>query len=265
MTNDQSQHTVILIPCYNEAHRLNFQAFDEFLKKHGDGALHLYFIDDGSTDKTHELLEEWCARFPQVTSLLKLPENKGKGEAVRQGFLKAMDSHPKYIGFLDADLSTPLDAMLELQEVLNTSEYMLAMGSRVLMMGRVIRRNAVRHYIGRVFATMASLTLKLPVYDTQCGAKLFRNTDQLSMVMRQEFLSRWLFDIEILKRLAALNEGTIYDPKQKIICEYPLKQWCDTAGTKVTLWDGLRAFIELARIRWAYAKFLNNKEYRPSK
>jgi len=113
-------------------------------------------------------------------------------------------------------------------------------------------RRAVRHYLGRVFASVVSVVLRLPVYDTQCGAKLFRVTSRLSQVLNEKFLSRWIFDVEILARFIALDKGDVSYLRQSVY-EYPLSSWEDVAGSKVGAADFLKALFDIVRI---YRKYL---------
>lgn len=191
----------IIIPCFNEATRLNVEGFVRFVDRVDD--VHLLFVDDGSDDDTADVLRGLAARSDQL-SWMGLPENRGKGEAVRAGVNEALGRPDAgFVGYFDADLATPLTEIHRLAEVLDRNEDLqVVLGSRVQLMGRRIERRAARHYSGRVFATFASLTLDAPTYDTQCGAKIFRGDALTRSVFRDPFLSRWLFDIELLARVA---------------------------------------------------------------
>src|SRR6266568_1094414 len=168
--------TVIVVPCFNEAARLRPDGFGP-LAEHPE--IELLFVDDGSTDDTRRVLEGLAARWPRA-HVLALPANGGKGEAVRRGMLDGLARGAACVGYLDADLATPADEMLRLRdELLGAAGASAVLASRVALLGRDIQRNPARHYLGRVFATTASVVLGLPVYDTQCGAKLFRRTPAL--------------------------------------------------------------------------------------
>ena len=120
-------------------------------------------------------------------------------------------------------------------------------GSRVALLGRTIERSALRHVLGRVFATGASLALGLPVYDTQCGAKVFRATPSLLLALERPFRSRWAFDVELLGRLLAGGEGVPpTDPARMV--EVPLGEWRHVSGSKITLRQMIWAAFELALI-----------------
>ena len=195
--------TVIVVPCYNEAARLNLRCFDAFLA--GCDVVSLLAVDDGSTDDTPRVLEQLRARHPRRVSVLGLGTNVGKAEAVRRGMKLALRRAPAMVGYWDADLATPLEAILQFRSVLvERPELALVMGSRVALLGRQIRRRWTRHLLGRAFATAASLALGLTVYDTQCGAKLFRVTRETAALFDRPFRARWIFDVEILARMIAI-------------------------------------------------------------
>jgi putative flippase GtrA len=149
----------------------------------------------------------------------------------------------KYVGYWDADLATPLAAVPEFVRVLSENPGVdIVLGARVLLLGRRIDRKPLRHYLGRVFATAASLTLRLPVYDTQCGAKLLRAGPSTRALFEQPFGSRWIFDVEMLARY--LSHGGTIDG----LYEQTISRWADIGGSKVKPIDFLRAFREMIAI-----------------
>jgi len=241
--------TTLVVPCYNEAARLDRDAFSSAVLNEPN--LHLLFVNDGSTDGTREVLEEVCARAPAQMSRIDMPRNSGKAEAVRSGMLRALNSEASYLGFWDADLATPLDAVPAFAHIFDRDpSILLVMGSRVKLLGRHIDRRMARHYLGRVFATFASMTLGLAVYDTQCGAKLFRKTLHLSRVFSRPFAANWTFDVEILARLLAIQRlGGGFRVESSTV-EYPLEKWTDVKGSKVSPLDFVIALAEVARITW---------------
>ncbi len=238
--------TAIIVPCYNEARRFREESF--VLATQRSGELHFVFVDDGSTDDTRERLAALCGAYPAQMRLVALGRNRGKAEAVRRGFLQAFTSDYRNIGYWDADLSAPLDAVAKFCELLESPGVRLVMGSRVKLLGRRIHRRALRHYPGRIYATFASLVIGLPVYDTQCGAKIFENNEELRIVFGTPFLANWAFDVEILARFLMLER---YGGKARVAAsavEYPLEEWIDVKGSKVRPADFLIAALELCRI-----------------
>jgi dolichyl-phosphate beta-glucosyltransferase len=234
----------LIVPCYNEAGRLRPAAFLELVAARPETAL--LFVDDGSRDNTSAMLTDLAARRPDKISVLTLSRNAGKAEAIRGGFREAFTRGSDAIGYWDADLATPLTALDEFVAVLASNPHIdIVMGSRVRMLGRDIRRSAVRHYCGRAFATAASLALGVGVYDTQCGAKLFRVTDVIQRSFDQPFASRWLGDLEILARYIGALGPSVAETR---MCELPLKTWTDISGSKLHLWQALRALAEVPLI-----------------
>lgn len=245
----------IIVPCYNEAARLQGERFVAYAREHRD--VQILFVDDGSTDATWSVLERLCGEFPESLRALKLDCNGGKAEAVRRGLLRAMETpggatNNNYVGFWDADLATPLEEIGAFCDVLDTRrEIDMVFGSRVNLLGRNVRRRLARHYIGRIFATAASGVLRLPIYDTQCGAKLFRANDELKKVCADPFLSRWIFDVEMIARYIQLRHGN-GRPMRESIYERPLTTWTDVKGSKLKAMDFFTVGFDLVRIKMRY-------------
>jgi len=238
---------LLVVPCYNEAHRLNVDAFRRFrLDGH---QIEFCFVNDGSGDSTLSVLESMRAEDPARFSVLNLERNQGKAEAVRRGIAASFD-RADYIGFWDADLATPLTELPSFVDILNTRrEKQMVFGARVRLLGREISRQPARHYVGRVGATLISSSLGLAIYDTQCGAKLFRPSETIRDIFASPFLSRWLFDVEIIARFV---ERCGRDVAAGAIYEMPINVWHDVKGSKVKPLDFLRALRDLRKIRRGY-------------
>jgi glycosyltransferase involved in cell wall biosynthesis len=242
------------VPCFNEADRLKAGEFVKASKGLPD--LHFIFVDDGSTDRTADLLEALCRENPDRLHQVRLERNFGKAEAVRWGFLKAFEMQCRIIGFWDADLAAPLEAVGELCGLLdNDPKVEIVLGSRVRLMGRHIQRRPLRHYLGRLLATAVSLILRQPVYDTQCGAKVFRNTEDLREVFAEPFRSRWIFDVEILARFIRIGRRRGDEILKRSCVEYPLRRWSDVRGSKIRLMDLPRVIPDL----WRIARILHGR------
>ncbi len=241
----------LVVPCYNEASRLDVESFRTFIS--ANPCIRLLFVDDGSRDNTLQVLTRLQTGLEDRTFILPRRPNRGKAEAVRLGILHALDHlHPRIVGFWDADLATPLDTIHRFVQVFEThAGIKMVFGSRVKLLGRDVRRRALRHYLGRIFATAVSTMLRLPIYDTQCGAKLFRVEPETRAIFAEPFLSRWVFDVEIIARYLRLYHRNTKQV-EKIIYEYPLETWIDIAGSKVRLGDFLTALIDVVRIRRRY-------------
>ncbi len=242
-----TERLVWILPCFDEESRIDADAYWALIDR--EPSTSLILVDDGSRDRTSLRLQEIVDRHPDRVSLVALSRNQGKAEAIRQGMLRALAVSVDIIGFADADLATPPAELRRLAELTRQGNHDVVMGSRVQLLGRTIQRRALRHYVGRLFATCASLSLGLPVYDTQCGAKLFRRSPALAAALGRPFESRWAFDVELLGRLLRPGDGLAGVPVDRI-WEEPLRAWTDVAGSKLTAVAALRTVFELARIGW---------------
>ena len=240
--------TCVVVPCYDEARRLEVGVFSDFLRS-APQDLGLLFVDDGSRDETRSILEGLVARSQGRARLLGLPCNQGKAEAVRRGLQEALAADAELVGYWDADLATPLSTIPLFTELLEADSAIdVVLGSRVRLLGRRVTRRATRHYLGRCFATVVSLALRLPVYDTQCGAKMLRRTEALEQALQKPFGSRWIFDVELLGRLLAWYRR--HDPRAeaRALYEFPLPRWREVAGSRIGPRDFLRGAGEMLHL-----------------
>jgi dolichyl-phosphate beta-glucosyltransferase len=243
----------VVVPCYDEAERLDADAFQRFAE--AEPSVRFVMVDDGSRDATLEVLHALAARAPGRFEVLEQRPNRGKAQAVRAGMLRAFELDCAMAGYWDADLATPLAEIRRFAEaLLDMPERLMICGARVQLLGRSIERSALRHYLGRVFATAASALLDMPIYDTQCGAKLFRVTPETRALFAEPFVVGWTFDVELIARLAWMQRERGATPASELIYELPLQVWHDVAGSKVSAGDFVRALYEMNRIRRRYSR-----------
>jgi glycosyltransferase involved in cell wall biosynthesis len=247
-------HSIVVVPCYNEARRLNTRAFTQF--RSSGHWVEFLFVNDGSVDDTLDVLQRLRCASPDTIRVRDQQPNQGKAEAVRSGMLEALDGDADFVGYWDADLATPLSALPDFLNVFEDRPGVnVVLGSRVKLLGRTIERHAWRHYLGRVFATLVSQLLRLAVYDTQCGAKQFRATPELRRVLARPITTAWLFDVEILARLIAENPGGT-DAVADSLYELPLNEWRDVPGSKLTRGGYVRAASSILGLYSEYGAVL---------
>lgn len=249
VSQDNVANIAVVVPCYNEADRLDVDAFMRFTGENPEFSF--FFVNDGSTDATAVMLQDIQNRCASV-SVLTLQKNSGKAEAVRQGMLTAADTHCDYLAFIDADLSTPLPALHEMLCICKAEKRLLVSAARIRMLGQDIRRSGVRHYLGRIFATVISFLFGLHVYDTQCGSKIFRNEQPIiRSIFATPFCSRWIFDVEIFLRLKSVlaQQEIQLETKAK---EMPLEIWHDPGGSRMHWMDFARIPYDILHVYFAY-------------
>lgn len=237
---------LVIIPFYNEESRISKEEyiglFSEF--KEEDFLL----VDDASTDNTLKILHNFQDNFLNV-SVFSLSKNVGKAEAIRSAVIQNK-TQQKHIAYLDADLATPMEELYKMKVFQSENpKYNFVMGSRIKRLGSTIIRYTYRHYLGRVFATIISgFILKIPVYDTQCGAKIIE-TKLASNLFKEPFVTKWLFDVELLLRYKKISSD--FD---KLIYEYPLNVWTEKGKSKIRLTDFIKFPFQLIKIHLHYAK-----------
>ena len=252
MTNNHLK-IAIVIPCYNEEERLQLDIFITELSN--DPRLTFLFVNDGSSDNTLEVIQKICSANPERALCLSLEKNAGKGEAVRSGMLYLTECNNfDIIGFWDADLAVSLSEIHDFAEIFNNKNIHGVIGSRVHLAGRVIERVNARHYLGRLFATVMSLTFDLKIYDTQCGAKLFRSKF-LKQVIQTPFVTNWIFDVELIIRLSRLQSLS----NIMWLYEVPVEEWKNVTGTKRTFSAYYIAVVNYLKLYIKYGKKNNSQ------
>lgn len=238
---------IFIIPFFNEETRIDIfeykLAFNEYQ------SIDFLLIDDGSKDSTSTILMDFEKDFDNVSTLL-LVNNVGKAEAIRKGVLSINENDYEYLGYLDADLATPISEMIRLVDFsVENNKFDFIMGSRIKLIGNEVSRSMKRHYFGRVFATIISqFILKTPIYDTQCGAKIIKSKLAQSL-FEKPFLTKWLFDVELLLRFKAIDSKYIYKTR-----EFPLNIWVEKGDSKIKFTDLLLVPYQIFKLYISYVK-----------
>ncbi len=227
----------IIIPAYNEQVRLpdTLRRIAEYLCASEWSFQEMLIVDDGSRDGTAAAADEFTKSHPNAR-VLRNPGNRGKGYSVRSGMLEARG---EWRLFSDADLSTPIEELEKLWNVVANGKYPVAIGSRAVDRSLIgVHQPGHRETMGRLFNGVMRLATGLAISDTQCGFKLFR-ADVAQEVFSRQLLERFGFDAEVLY---------IADRRGYGIAEVPVR-WNHVDGSKVGMMTGMRAFEELLEIR----------------
>lgn len=216
--------TALIVPCYNEEFRLSVEKWYELLQ---NTSIRICFVNDGSKDRTEEVLQKISTKCPERVEIVTLNSNVGKSEAIRAGLIKTSTKFPSasIIGYIDADFAIPTAEIRRLVELAEISQYDVLMASRVKLLGREINRRRSRHVLGRLIVTfISSKSLKFP-YDPQCGFKIFKNSNSFKDALGERFKTRWFFDLEIITRMRMLGELRMR--------EEPLENWLEISDSRI--------------------------------
>jgi dolichyl-phosphate beta-glucosyltransferase len=246
--------TSLVIPCYRESARL--PAFLDELCAEMDrlGGVSVRVVEDGSdpaeAQATCSVVEAARARFQCLEPMLALPENRGKGGAVYAGW-DAAPEDAELLAFVDADGSCSARETARLLVNARAAMALAARGeapapaifaSRIKMLGRRVERDWRRHLMGRVYATLVSELLRIPVYDSQCGLKLVPAA-AYRRIRPELAVTGFSFDAELLARLLAAGVPVREEPID----------WFEVPGGKVRM---LRDSIRMAADVWRIRKML---------
>ena len=236
----------IIVPCYNEELRLPVQYWKDIVGTENE--IQWLFVDDGSSDRTFEILNEVC--LGTSSRAIKRMKNGGKGKAIRHGLLEMLEMDPELelLGYLDSDGAFSKEDIFRLAKIsidrtteLPTERIDAVISSRVSLSGREIKRKSSRHYLGRLIATYLTRKWSDAPYDTQSGYKLFVNSMSFREAIKSEFSTKWFVDIELITRVGVNNKGFLN------IWEEPLLSWSDVAGSNLKFRKFYSIFFELKR------------------
>lgn len=191
----------LVIPAFNEEARL--PALFEALARDAEPAvasagmelLEILIVDDGSTDRSRELLTEAADRNARLQPVLDYERNQGKGAAFATGVKRARGD---YVLLADVDLSTPLGELPKLTEAIRAGAD-IAIGSRAVA-GAVVERGPLhRKVLGNTFNGAVRALTGLRLRDTQNGFKLFP-TEAAKQLVADQTCPGFAFDVELLMR-----------------------------------------------------------------
>jgi glycosyltransferase involved in cell wall biosynthesis len=238
----------IIVPCYNEAARFPVKYWKEIVRTEND--IKWLFVDDGSYDRTFEILQEVCSGTS--SRAIKRLQNGGKGRAIQQGLLEVLENDPalQVLGYLDSDGAFSKEDVFRLAKMsidgsrnISTSKMDAVISSRVSLSGRKINRKSSRHYLGRLIATYLTRKWSDAPYDTQSGYKLFVNSNSFREAIKADFSTKWFVDIELITRIGINNKGLLN------IWEEPLLSWTDVDGSNLKLRQFYNIFLEIISAR----------------
>lgn len=236
-------HLSIIIPAYNEEARIGRTLEETFryldLQSYQSEVL---VVDDGSIDRTREVVATYQQRFGSRLRLLDNPGNRGKGYSVRSGMLEGSG---ELLLFYDADLATPLSEVVRVLTPIEADHADIVFGSRALDRSLIgTRQSIVRELIGRVGNLVQFIFTGLRFKDTQCGFKAFRRAAAREVFPRQR-IDGFGFDPEVL--FIASRQGWR-------LLEVPVR-WNHVEGSKVhVIGTPLKALLEVMTIRWNQLK-----------
>jgi dolichyl-phosphate beta-glucosyltransferase len=223
----------VVVPAYNEGTRLgaSLERITRYFHTQSI-AFEVIVVSDGSTDDTAAIARS----AGDAVRFFELPENRGKGAAVRTGVL---ESRGREILFTDADLSTPIEQWASMHKKLDEG-YDVVVGSRAHAQSQIeVRQPWYRERMGKIFNGILRCILPLELRDTQCGFKLFE-AETAKRLFGAARIDGFAFDAEILYLAKRFDYR---------VAELPVP-WFDSVPSRVhAVWHSLQMLKDLVRIR----------------
>jgi len=224
----------IVIPAYNEQDTIanSLMQISSFLKQ-CDFEYEIIIVNDGSTDNTASIVSK-----TKDVILHNIPQNKGKGNAVKQGVLIAKK---EYILFMDADHAIPISYIIDFKKLIDNHDIII--GSKYLE--QTENYPLYRRFVGKIFSLLKYWITGLKYKDTQCGFKLFRK-EVGKDIFNLSQINGWCFDVELL---------LIADKKGYSVKEFPVQLSTVNSLSKINVFNsGLQMFLDLIKLRLKFKK-----------
>lgn len=226
----------VVVPCYNEQTRFQkgFSHYYSYLKKQ-KYPWELIFVNDGSNDKTLELMRNH-AKLDKNVKIVTYKKNHGKGYAICQGIESAKG---EIVLFTDLDHSVSIDTIADFYKYFEKG-HQIVIGSRRVPEAKIlVHQNIARETMGRGFTLLVRFLIDWKIKDATCGFKAFERS-VAKKIAGKITVYDWAFDAEIL----------FVAKKLKLKLAQTPVLWSDVRGTKVSLRkDIARSLVGLIKIR----------------
>ena len=217
----------VVLPCYNEISilRSSVERTLQFFDTAPQYKWHIVIADNGSTDRTDELARTLAVENEQV-SVIAIPQ-KGRGHALHQAWTT---SSADIVTYMDVDLSTRIEHLLDLVQLIAHSNCEVAIGTRLSKQSKT-KRSLKREITSRGYVFLIRLFFpSLSITDAQCGFKALKRTTAERIVPKIKN-REWFFDTELL---------IVAHKEKRTICELPV-EWTEDPDSKVNI---LKTVIE---------------------
>ena len=241
--SNQSPSLLLLIPAYNEEHRLEpvLRDFAEHFRKYYNGTFQLVVVLNGCVDDTIGVVRRVAQDYKTI-SALEFPGRIGKGGALIEGLKLAPLAD--LIGYVDADGATSPRAFLDLVKHAGDADCVIA--SRWVR-GAILHQSQSnkRQFASRVFHAIVQVLFWMNIRDTQCGAKVIRR-EAVEKIHSSLRIADMAFDINLLYSLKRAGYRILEVPTE----------WTDKIGSKVVLGrTSLTMLLSAIRLRLVYSPF----------
>ena len=220
----------LVVPCYNEA-----QTIEKCIKRifsvtqEKNISIEVIIVDDASKDNSYQILEKIASQHKEI-KIFKHEKNKGKGAALRTGFIHATGN---FVGIQDADMEYDPKDYIAMMEPLIDGRADVVYGSRFLCSEACKKFNFWHVFINKTLTRLSNLFTKLAITDMETCYKLFCR-DIIQKITSQLKEDRFGFEPEVTARIAH-GQYRIYECA---ISYYPRTY---KEGKKIGWKDGLRA------------------------